>query len=431
MWRKVPVVPGGVGMTSNSLLKAAFVAVMCISMAIGAPAASVKVLYTFQGGASGQNPRTPLAIDSSGNMYGLAGNSSNTIVNVYELSPLPGGAWSYRVIYKFPSFLESNSGLILDSAGNLYGTTFNGGTYGLGTAFELTRSSGGTWTEAKVYNFGAPSDGTNPQGTLVFGASGVLYGTTFKGGTSNNGTVFELVPQTDGTWAETILYSFAGEPDGAWPAGPLVFDAAGNLYGTTSTGGNYQLSQCYLSGYAGCGTVYELSPQSNGSWTETVLHNFTGCCLNNNHDGQNPYYGVIFGPEGKLYGATQNGGGCNAGCGIAFDLGLEETGWKESVLATFGQEGNGDSPTGLILGQNGNLYGTTVFGGDSNGTIFALNRGSKGYHEKVIYSFTGGSDGSVPESIVFGPGGKFYGVAFWGGNQFEGAGDGTIFEATP
>jgi uncharacterized repeat protein (TIGR03803 family) len=418
-------------MKSNGQVKALFIAVVCISMTIAAPAASVKVLYTFQGGASGQNPSAPLAIDSSGNMYGVAGNSGDG-TNIFELSPGPGGTWNYQVIYQFSSRVFSVSGLIFDSGGNLYGTAYFGGTYDEGTAFKLTPSSSGTWTATTLYNFGAPGDGANPEGPLVFGASGALYGTTYYGGTFNNGTVFELVPQADGSWAETILYNFAGVPDGAWPAGPLVFDAAGNLYGTTVSGGNYQLSQCYLN-YSGCGTVYELAPQSDGTWKETVLHNFIGCCLNNNHDGQNPYNGVIFGPEGKLYGTTQNGGGCNPGCGIAFVVGLEKKGWTESRLAKFGTgDGNGDVPSGgLSLDSNGDLWGTTVFGGDQNGTIFELSRLANRYQEKVIYTFTGGADGSAPESIVFGPGGKLYGVAFWGGNQFEGAGDGTIFEVTP
>jgi uncharacterized repeat protein (TIGR03803 family) len=411
----------------------AVIAAIFLSFNIAA-AQAVKILYTFQGGASGQNPRTPLTFDSKGNMYGLASNSSGG-TNVFELSPSADGVWTYQVIYQFDSGLESESRLVLDTSGNLYGTTFYGGTYNEGIAFELTPSSGGDWIETTLYNFGAAGDGADPEGPLTFGPSGTLYGTTLYGGTSNNGTVYELTPNNNGSWDENILYSFAGVPDGADPAGALTLDSAGNLYGTTATGGNYEFSQCYMSGYIGCGTVYELSPQSGGSWTETVLHNFIGCCLNGNHDGQNPYTGVIIGPGGELYGTAQNGGLCNPGCGVAFELTKKKDGWSETELAKFGSNGNGNgnSPApGLVSDSKGNLYGATLFGGaDANGTLFELARTSKGYQEKILYSFTGDKDGSVPESLVFGPGGKLYGVAFWGGNAVEGNGDGTIFAIEP
>jgi uncharacterized repeat protein (TIGR03803 family) len=398
-----------------------------------AAASSVKVIYTFQGGmASGLNPRTPLAIDSAGNLYGFASNSSGG-TNVYELSPSSSGGWTYQVIYQFDWALVSDAKLIFDSAGNLYSTTYYGGTYNAGIVFELSPSSNGTWTETTLYTFGAPGDGVNPEGSVVFASSGALYGTTQYGGASNNGIVFELAPNGNGGWTETILYSFAGAPDGAWPTGPVVFDSAGNLYGTTATGGDYIFSDCYLSGYVGCGTVYQLSPQAGGGWTEAVLHNFIGCCLNGNHDGQNPYDGVVVGPLGQLYGATRYGGACANGCGVVFELVHEKGKWSESLPARFGNKaGNGDVPgSGLVFDAYGNLYGTTLFGGESNGTLFALNRIPEGFQEKVLYSFTGNSDGSVPEWIEFAPDGKFYGVAFWGGNAPGGQGDGTIFEGRP
>jgi uncharacterized repeat protein (TIGR03803 family) len=409
-----------------------FPIVAAILLSSNLAASAVKVLYTFQGGAIGQNPRTPLTFNSKGEAYGLASNSSGG-TNIFELSPSPDGTWNYRVIYQFDSVLESESALLLDTVGNLYGTTFNGGTYGQGTAFELSLSSGDKWTETMLYSFGAPGDGASPEGPLLFGPSGVLYGTTYYGGSSGNGTVFELT-NNNGSWTETILYSFAGAPDGTWPTGALTLDSAGNLYGTTASGGNYELSQCYLDGYVGCGTVYELS-QVNGIWTETVLHNFIGCCLNNNHDGQNPYTGVIFEPGSRaLYGTTQNGGPCNPGCGIVFELKQYQGAWIETVMAKFGNgHGTGDSPAGaVIFDSSGNLYGETLFGGTyANGTLFELARSAGGYRQSTIYNFTGDADGSVPESLVLGPGGKLYGVAFWGGNAPEGNGDGTIFETEP
>src|SRR5664279_5403051 len=166
------------------------------------------------------------------------------------------------------------AGLIVDGAGNLYGTTSEGGTYiscsgGCGTVFELTPNGSGGWTETVLHNFNSNgTDGANPYAGLIFDAAGNLYGTTTTGGTYYVGTVFELSPSQGGGWTEKVLYSFNyNGTDGNYPQASLTIDAAGNLYGTTWAGGPY--------GY-GYGTVFELTPAAGGGWTETVLHNFVG-----------------------------------------------------------------------------------------------------------------------------------------------------------
>src|ERR1039458_4539934 len=190
--------------------------------------------------------------------------------------------------------VDPYAGLIFDGAGNLYGTTWQGGTYGYGTVFELTPTAGGTWTENVLWSFGSGTDGTSPVAGLIFDAVGNLYGTTLQGGTYGYGTVFELTPAAGGTWTEKVLYSFGSGTDGANPYAVLIFDAAGNLYGTTYFGGSSD---------AGNGTVFEVSPSAGGVWTEHVLHRF-----GNGTDGIWPQAGLVFDAVGNLYGTTSVGG---------------------------------------------------------------------------------------------------------------------------
>ena len=183
------------------------------------------------------------------------------------------------------------AGLIFDTAGNLYGTTSEGGTYGYGTVFELTPQAGGGWTEQVLHNFNG-TDGAYPYASLIFDAAGNLYGTTSGGGTYSYGTVFELTPQAGGGWTEQVLYNFNGDgTDGANPYAGLIFDAAGNLYGTTLRGGTY-----------GGGTVFELTPKRAGAGRRR-------CCITSTpmSDGYYPYGGLIFDAAGNLYGTTSRG----------------------------------------------------------------------------------------------------------------------------
>src|ERR1019366_4407129 len=207
-----------------------------------------------------------------------------------------GAAAADNVLHNFNNDgtdgVNPQADLIFDAAGNLYGTTSQGGTSDAGTAFELTPAAGGTWTEKVLWSFGTGMDGANPLAGLIFDGAGNLYGTTYNGGTSNSGTVFELTPAAGGTWTEKVLYGFDGGANGGDPSAGLIFDAAGNLYGTTSFGGPYNH-----------GTVFELMPAGGGSWTEQVLHNF-----GSGTDGISPLAGLIFDGAGNLYGTTYHGG---------------------------------------------------------------------------------------------------------------------------
>ena len=281
------------------------------------------------------------------------------VLHSFKLGAKPGGSGP-----------EGN--LLFDAAGNLYGTTFCGGTHanndcaneyqgygidGSGTVFELIPKSGGEWTEKVLHNFGAAKDGAGPDAAMIFDAAGNLYGTTLQGGAKGDGTVYELMPKADGSWTEKVLYSFCSQSDcadGSQPFAPLVFDHAGNLYGTTYLGGSAD---------GGLGTVFELSPEADGKWTEKVLHIFAGAP----GDGAYPQGGLVFDASGNLYGATPVGGSSNCdykmGCGTVYELSSSKSGgWAETLLYVF--EGSADSfgpepNSTLIFDSAGNLYGTT------------------------------------------------------------------------
>ena len=304
--------------------------------------------------------------------------------------------WQARVLHDFDGSdgFSPQSGLIFDAAGNLYGTASLGGTYGCGTVFELSSMPGGGWTEKVLYSFNciSGSDGFSPLAGLVFDAAGNLYGTTIGGGTYDYGTVFELSPMPGGGWTETVLYSFGNGTDGAYPAyGALIFDAAGNLDGTTSSGGTHNCQ-----GNGGCGTVFQLSPTTGGGWSETVLYNF-----GNGTDGYSPEAGLVLDAAGNLFGTTAYGGanGCAvaqySGCGTVFELApVAGGGWTETVVHNFGSGTDGVTPiAGLTFDPAGNLYGTTEVGGPSNvGTVFQLSpTAGGGWSETVIHSFNVGS----------------------------------------
>lgn len=220
-----------------------------------------------------------LAIDADGNIYGptAAGGTFN-YGTVYRLVNT-GHGWT-EGLYSFGIDGGSDpfGGLTLDAAGNIYGTTQYGGDYGAGVVFELTLNADGSWTKKVLHSFNT-TDGFGPDTTLSFDAAGNLYGTTFSGGAYEGGTAYMLTPNSDGSWTEQVLHSFGNGTDGYIPYAPLVLDAAGNLYGTTKYGGTTQ--SC--GDEPGCGTVFKLSRAMGGDWTEQVLHNF----LHDGMDGQN------------------------------------------------------------------------------------------------------------------------------------------------
>ena len=325
------------------------------------------LLHSFGSDGDGQQPWAGLIFDAAGNLYGTTLGLDGA---AFELMPNGGHQWTETALYRFgfnggPDGQQPWASLVFDASGNLYGTTGEGGSFYVGTAFELTPNGSGSWTETQIYSFGNGSDGTTPVAGMIFDASGNLYGTTSAGGTYGFGTVFELTPNGSGSWTETVLYNFGPAPDGQEPLAGLVFDAAGNLYGTTEQGGNLG----FPCGTYGCGTVFELTPNGSGGWTETILHRF-----GYGTDGLQPLYGsLIFDAAGNLYGTTREGGTYSTG--TVFELMPNGDGsWTETVLYSFGNGMDGFYPFGsLTFDAAGNLYGTTDAGGTYDlGTVFEL-----------------------------------------------------------
>lgn len=376
---------------------------------LSAQSSPESVLHSFLGGLSdGSNPRSSLIGDASGNLYGttLIGGTSfkGTVFELVNRS----GTFSEQILYTFTGGSDGEypqAGLLMDASRNLYGTTASGGSHGMGTVFELVNNSG-TYTEQILYNFSGGNDGF-PAAGLIVDASGNLFGTT--GGPSSTGTVFELVKHP-GAYSEQILYAFTGHSDGGYPQAALFMDASGNLFGTTELGGSNNN-----------GTVFELKNNS-GTYTEQTLYSFAG-----GNDGATPDSTLVMDNSGNLYGATQSGGTSNNG--TVFELVNQGAGtYAEQVLHSFTGGNDGANPyAGPIMDALGNLIGTTTYGGPGGaGTVFALVNRSGTYIEQVLYSFSGGSDGSFPESSLSMDGfGNLYGTTYSGGAH----GEGTVFEA--
>jgi len=358
------------------------------------------VLYSFTGN-DGANPQAVLIADGAGNLYGTTyeggnGNCSSYghtgCGTVFKLAP----NGTETVLYSFTGGSDGSdptAGLIMDKKGNLYSTTYSyGGADGFGVVFKLAPNG----TETVLYSFTGGSDGSGPYAGLIMDKKRNLYSTTVGGGSTNCtggcGTVFKLAP--NGT--ETVLYSFTGGSDGANPQAVLIADGAGNLYSTT-----------YAGGADGAGVVFKLAP--NG--TETVRYSFTG-----GSDGSGPTAGLIMDKKGNLYGTT-NGGGAD-GAGVVFKLAPNGT---EFVLYSFTGGSDGSGPyAGLIMDKKGNLYGTTHLGGaDGFGVVFKL---APNGTETVLHSFsTRGGDGRHPlASLIMDKKGNLYSTTFGGGADNDG-----------
>jgi uncharacterized repeat protein (TIGR03803 family) len=269
-----------------------------------------KVLHSFGENQDGVFPEAGLIFDENGNLYGtttLGGTYNDG--TVFELTRSADGNWTEKVLHSFTpnghDALYPEATLIFDGIGNLYGTTYGGGTYGNGTVFELTSGASEPRTVRVLHSFKFNGkDGFVPEAGLIFDPTGNLYGTTTEGGTYDNGTVFELTPNTNQTWTEKVLHSFDHNiPGGAIPLSGLAFDDIGNLYGTAYVGGAY-----------GFGTAFELTPNADGNWTEKVLHSFNPGV----HDGLSPSAGLILDASGHLYGTTLVGG--TYGDGTVFEV---------------------------------------------------------------------------------------------------------------
>lgn len=371
--------------------------------------------YSFKGpGAKdGAVPTATLIQDPAGNLYGTTSSGGGTGC----------GGSGCGVVFKLnatnhETVLHAFSGsdgatpygaLVMDGAGNLYGTTSSGGASGLGTVFKIDANG----METVLHNFTGNPDGSNPYAGLVMDNSGNLYGTTENGGVSNLGTIFQI----DRNGAETVLHSFAGQPsDGADPKAGLTLDSDGNLYGTTFSGGS-----------AGFGTAYQLDTTN----AESVLYNFTG-----QGDGGDPIGGLTLDSSGTLYGTTTMGGSSSGkrvlgggpsgdrpyGCckGIVYEL----AGGEQTILYTFTGGNDGGTPSSTLVLSNGALYGTTVAGGPGhNGTAFSVTIANG--TESVLHGFKGGTDGGSPGAgLLLNSAGVLYGTT-QGGGHFQ---KGTVFQ---
>ena len=398
----------------------------------------------------------------------------------------PAEGQRFNVIYTFtnePDWILPID-LRMDAAGELYGTTAEGGftrddcaPIGCGTDFKLWNRGSG-WVLRPLYSFLGGTDGAHPLSGVSIGANGIFYGATEYGGGGyvDGGTVYSLRPIASASrcragsclWTEIVLHRFLGGSDGLYPVSPVVFDRDGNIYGTTWLGGGSG------NGGYGYGTVYKLSP-SGSNWTETVLYSFTG-----GNDGGGPG-GVIFDTVGNLYGTA---GGGAAGCGTVFRLSPSGFGWTENTLYSFQCGSDGSGPSDLVFDQSGNLYGATYSGGSGGGgtvyelvrssngwtftllhslsgaagpvgrltidtagnlygtaredgaygwgSIFKLTPGSGGWTYTDLYDFAGGIDGGQPQgSVVLDGHGDLFGVTPWGGAGQGYSGYGVVWEITP
>ncbi len=399
----------------------AILAIMGLTLILGssAGAADYKTLHKFkQTGVGGSAPyAVGLIFDAAGNLYGTTRyGGAHDLGTVFQLTPNGDGSWTKHILHSFRHNDGHNplSGLIFDVAGNLYGTTGYGGSGsacgrdGCGTVFKLTPNGDGSWTESVLHWFNG-GDGAWPSAGLIFDAAGNLYGTIPYGGAFGYGTVFELTPNGDGSWTESVLHWFNGS-DGAGPAGGLIFDTAGNLYGPT-----------YYGGAQSDGTVFELTPNGDGSWGESVLHSFKGS------DGVEPVAGLTFDAAGNLYGTTYYGGA--KGKGTVFELTPNGDGsWGESVLHSFkGSDGAGPYAA-LTIDAAGNLYSTTYVGGFGYGTVFELTpNGDGSWTERVLHKFKNHPSGFPLGGLVFDQTGNLYGTTYGDGTTTFGS----VFEITP
>jgi uncharacterized repeat protein (TIGR03803 family) len=495
-WRSARgAVPGrrGTGLARAARLGIAAAAVL-IFTALSLQAQSPEtVLYSFTGavssGPDGAAPAYALLRDGSGNLYGVTeSGGADGEGTVFELIPpsSPSGTYTEKVLYSFAanaSLIGDGAspvgGVIMDSSCNLYGVTTLGGASGYGTVFELVYSSScgipGTYTEKVLYSFAGQrgGDGFQPTGVVRDPLKGNLFGTTTLGGLNNNGTVFELVKNSDGTYTENVLHSFAvgTDPptDGLFPYGGVIMDSAGNLYGTTSGGGPTPpgASPSTCPNPAGCGMVFEFVNNNDGTYTEKPLYSFNGGAT----DGQGPTSNLLMDSSNNLYGMTQFGGYTGTpttfsgkqGPGTVFELAYDSTtktyATTDTVLHIFtGPPGDGGSPYGgVIMDSSFNLYGTTQYGSGASvpancgtsgcGTVFELLYSAAGYTETLLYSFdpslstTQPGDGEGPNGgLAMDSSGNLYGTATGGGYTTPSGGGvqsacpsgcGIVFELVP
>ena len=426
---------------ANVALAMAFVLALTMILTQAAQAQTYKVIYNFTGGADGSAPYAGLTMDKAGNLYGTTsfggafGNGA-----VFKLTP-KGSGWVLTPLYSFQGGSDGvypTARVIFGPDGSLYGTTQSGGVgqcrtngfVGCGTVFNLRPQPRACttalcpWTETVLYRFTGGSDGAVPIGDLVFDQPGAIYGATLYGGLPADcqgrgcGVVYKLA-RSNGSWAETALYSFTGGSDGGHPGGGVIFDQVGNLYGVASDGG---ASSCDSGDSSHCGTVYQLAPSGSG-WAENTIFDFSTCCV------LYPVGGLVFDAYGNLYGASYaspNPFGNKFVPGSVYEIQNSNNNWIQvfdiSLLYL-------NPAAGVTMDAAGDLYGVANDDGErfDDGVAYEL-PASNGFAFTPLYAFSGGNDGGSPQgTVLLDANGDLYGTASEGGAH----GAGVVWEITP
>ena len=390
-----------------------FALILFASLSRPAVSQTYKVIYNFTGqGSDGATPDGGPILDRNSNLFGttyLGGAYGSG--SVYRLSP-HGSSWVYTSLYSLKGGSDGAGpafgSLAIGPGHRFFGTTEGGGNFG--TVFDVWRPANNSlpWKESVVHSFGTGTDGAQPIGGVVFDSAGNFYGTTSLGGDTGNGAVFE-VKRSGNKWIESVIYSFKGGTDAFNPVAGVTLGAHGVIYGTTSFGGK-----------DGDGTVYRLQ-RSGSHWKETILYSFKG-----GNDGQHPVGGVILDSAGNLYGSTFQGG-ANGG-GTVYRLSHSSKGWKLTTGYSF-NPGFGGPYNKLTLDASGNIYGTTNGDGANNaGSVFKLRPKNGAWEFTDLYDFTDGTDGGLPYgALVLDAQGNIFGTAVVGGTDNQGV----VFEIIP
>jgi uncharacterized repeat protein (TIGR03803 family) len=391
---------------------------------VPAIAQTFAVLHDFTGGLDGRYPYAGVTIDHAGTLYGTASEGGPDENGAVFRLALKNGSWIFNPLYHFVSGEGVNplARVIIGPNGSLYGTTSSGpsGCGGCGTVFNLKPTATiptsviAPWNEKVLYQFTDGSDGASPgNGDLLFDNAGNIYGTTFSGGDLQAcggfgcGVVYKLTPNGGG-WTQSVIHAFTGGSDGATPYSGLTPDSDGNFYATTVEGGAH-----------GYGTVYKLSPTGSG-WTKTVLYDFQ-----NSTDGKWPVGGLVIDVTGNLFGAAEVGG--SGGGGTVYKLANPNGQWIFSIVYSF--SGHAGPYSKLTMDAAGDLYGSTYGDGSAGvGMVFKLTRSGSGWIFGLLHDFTGGSDGMSPlGGVALDASGRVYGTAQMGGAY----GQGVVFQITP
>jgi uncharacterized repeat protein (TIGR03803 family) len=406
-----------------------FLAVLLLALTPLAHGGTETVLHNFGSGSDGKYPSSALIVDSAGNLYGTtsAGGSAG-FGTVFKLTP-NGGGFTESLVYSFRGSANEDGAfpqgaLTADAAGNFYGVTSYGGHYDCGTVFELTAGGGGSWTESVLYSFcadGKESDGDFPSGKLIFDSSGNLYGVTQAGGAHGGGAVFQLTPAS-GKWTQTVLYSFdrAGRSSGTQPVG-IIFDSAGNIDGVTLFGGDKF--------YNGPGIVFQLVQNPPGRWTQKIIHRFSI----SGKTAQTPTGGLALDAAGNLYMTMGRGG--RGGAGVVELSPKSGGGFTARDLYSFDGPQLLQSYEDLVFDSAGNLYSASQYGGANGGGgtgfgfIYKLSPGSSRWTGTKLATFHGW-DGVYPiGGVILDSKGNLYGATYYRDPGFKGAG--VVFQVTP